>query len=67
MEVFRKKVEKSFVSSEKSSTFALAKKQGWFSGALVQLVRMPACHAGGHGSESRTHRFLDSINSTLVR
>ncbi len=25
-------------------------------GALVQLVRMPACHAGGHGSESRTHR-----------
>ena len=25
-------------------------------GALVQLVRMPACHAGGHESESRTHR-----------
>ena len=23
-------------------------------GALVQLVRMPACHAGGHEFESRT-------------
>ena len=27
-----------------------------FIGALVQLVRMPACHAGGHEFESRTHR-----------
>ena len=25
-------------------------------GALVQLVRISACHAGGHGFESRTHR-----------
>ena len=25
-------------------------------GALVQLVRMPACHAGGHRFESGTHR-----------
>ena len=25
-------------------------------GALVQLVRTPACHAGGHGFKSRTHR-----------
>ena len=28
-------------------------------GALVQLVRMPACHAGGHGFESRTYRNID--------
>lgn len=26
--------------------------------ALVQSVRMPACHAGGRGSESRTHRAV---------
>ena len=32
-------------------------------GALVQPVRMPACHAGGHGFESRTHRFKYSENS----
>ena len=30
-------------------------------GALVQLVRMPACHAGGHESESRTHRQLVNV------
>ncbi len=35
-------------------------------GALVQLVRMPACHAGGHEFESRTHRTITS-RSTLVR
>ncbi len=29
-------------------------------GALVQLVRMPACHAGGHEFESRTHRFSNN-------
>ena len=27
-------------------------------GALVQLVRIHACHAWGHGFESRTHRQL---------
>ena len=27
------------------------------SGALVQLVRIHACHAWGHGFESRTHRI----------
>ena len=25
-------------------------------GVLVQLVRMPPCHGGGHGFESHTHR-----------
>ena len=26
-------------------------------GAVVQLVRMPACHAGGREFKSRQHRF----------
>ena len=40
-------------------------------GALVQLVRMPACHAGGHEFESRTHRliicFLSHLFGALVQ
>ena len=48
-----------FADFRKSSTFAsqsreIANKK--INGALVQLVRMPACHAGGHEFESRTHR-----------
>ena len=27
-------------------------------GVLVQLVRIHACHAWGHGFESRTHRYF---------
>ena len=30
-------------------------------GALVQLARMPACHAGGHGFDPRTHRYFGDI------
>jgi hypothetical protein len=32
-------------------------------GAVVQLVRMPACHAGGREFESRQHRiwFVSSV------
>ena len=31
-------------------------------GALVQLVRIHACHAWGHGFESRTHRTFQTKN-----
>ena len=31
-------------------------------GAVVQMVRMPACHAGGHGFKSRPFRqHLDQV------
>ena len=35
---------------------------------LVQLVRIPACHAGGHGFESHTYRKkmkMEDKNKTL--
>ena len=40
-----------FGGFKKSRTFATA-----IESALVQLVRIHACHAWGHGFESRTHR-----------
>ena len=50
-----------FVRYKNSSTFALAKTKSskrFTNGVLVQLVRIHACHAWGHGFESRTHRYL---------
>ena len=34
-------------------------------GALVQLVRIHACHAWGHGFESRTHRKIGSQTASF--
>ena len=52
-----------FGDFKKSRTFATAierESDKKLNGALVQLVRIHACHAWGHGFESRTHR-----NNTL--
>ena len=40
------------VGTKNVRTFVTANQRG----ALVQLVRMPPCHGGGHGFESHTHR-----------
>ena len=37
-----------------------------FKGALVQLVRIHACHAWGHGFESRTHRNQKQKNTEAI-
>ena len=56
----RKKTSKKFVGLKKTPTFATAiereSNERKLNGALVQLVRIHACHAWGHGFESRTHR-----------
>ena len=44
-----------FAVPKQSTTFATHLKKDC-KGALVQLVRIHACHAWGHGFESRTHR-----------
>ena len=56
--IFMKKRNIYLVGKKNIVIFAPAIKTiGVFRGALVQLVRMPACHAGGHEFASRTHRF----------
>ena len=55
MHFFEKKLPKNLVMSKKSSTFAPAFEKKT-TGAVVQLVRIPACHAVGREFESRPHR-----------
>ena len=45
-------MQKNLEFSQKALTFVIPKPNG----AVVQLVRMPACHAGGREFESRPHR-----------
>ena len=57
--------QKHLVISKKSSTFALAFEEEVI-GAVVQLVRIHACHAWGRGFESRPHRREDANASSFV-
>ena len=56
MHFFEKKMQKYLHISKKSSTFAPAFVKKQPIGAVVQLVRIPACHAVGREFESRPHR-----------
>ena len=53
-------MQKNLHMSKKSSTFAPAFEKEQLSGAVVQLVRIPACHAVGREFESRPHRKKDT-------
>ena len=71
MRLTKENSEESFDNSFYYPTFA-SQKQDKLIGALVQLVRIHACHAWGHGFESRTHRkepkrFLFFVRNTLTR
>ena len=48
---------------KKSITFAAAKDRH---GVVVQLVRIPACHAGGRGFESRPYRNEKRDNIQII-
>ena len=51
-----KKLSKNFADLKTCRTFAIANTKATINGAVVQLVRIHACHAWGRGFESRPHR-----------
>ena len=55
---FVKKLPTLLVERKSFCTVAIANREAALLtiGAVVQLVSMPACHAGGHASDSRTPR-----------
>ncbi len=52
----RKKTQKKGVGNLQKQKFVLLLYRNQKHGVVVQLVRMPACHAGGREFESRPYR-----------
>ena len=60
-----------FVSALRNTRFSnaavAAVRNGRKNGLVVQLVRIPACHAGGRGFESRPDRESDALHTKVWR
>ena len=54
--LFLNKTKKKICSYKKTTYICNPKREQDQNGAVVQLVRISACHAGGRGFESRPHR-----------
>jgi hypothetical protein len=50
-----------------SNALVMVRRFAWFLGVVVQLVRIPACHAGGRGFESRPLRQVAGKRANRVR
>ena len=56
-----KKYKKKFLKNLQNKIFVLPLQSQSANGALVQLVRIRACHARGQGFESPTHRTKNDL------
>ena len=63
--LYGRRVE-TFSDLEAKKTYTIFATQISKHGVVVQLVRIPACHAGGRGFESRPYRKEESIAKAVL-
>ena len=61
--LFLNKTKKKICSYKKTTYICNPKREQDQNGAVVQLVRISACHAGGRGFESRPHRSQEEFRN----